>query len=176
MGGDAAVTARVAVRVASVGDVDALVDLRRRWTEERRVTTPAAAPPIDPGFAARFRAWFDDEARHRTFWLAEAGAAAIGMVNLFTFRRMPQPDRPAGGWGYLGNMYVVPEHRDAGVGRYLLDALVAHADAEGLERVVLSPAERSVPFYRRAGFDPADQLLLRPRPGTSLPSGAVSPV
>jgi GNAT superfamily N-acetyltransferase len=72
-------------------------------------------------------------------------------------------------------MYVVPEHRDAGVGRYLLDALVAHADAEGLERVVLSPSERSVPFYRRAGFDPADQLLLRPHPGTAPPSGAVSP-
>jgi GNAT superfamily N-acetyltransferase len=176
VGGGAAVTGAVAVRVATVGDVDALVDLRRRWTEERALATPAAAPTVDPGFAARFRAWFDDEARHRTFWLAEAGARAIGMVNLFTFRRMPQPGRAGSGWGYLGNMYVIPEHRDAGVGRYLLDALVAHADAAGLERVVLSPAEQSVPFYRRAGFDPADQLLLRPHPGTPHPPRAVSPV
>lgn len=146
------------VRTAGASDVDALVELRRRWTEERRGVGP------DPAFADRFRAWFDTEVGQRTFWLAELTAtdATIGMTNLLTFTRMPGPGIHAGSWGYLGNMYVVPEHRSAGVGGQLLAAVVAHADAAGFERVVLSPTERSVPFYRRAGFGPADQLLLRP--------------
>lgn len=144
------------VRVASAEDLPALTDLRRRWTEERRGVGP------DPSFADRFAAWFHAEAHQRTFWLAEAGVEPIGMTNLLRFVRMPGPGIEAGGWGYLGNMFVVPEHRDAGVGRLLLDALVTHADAAGLERIVLSPSERSVPFYRRAGFGDADQLLLRP--------------
>jgi len=30
--------------------------------------------------------------------------------------------------------------------------------------MVLSPSQRSIPFYRRAGFGPADALLLREHP------------
>ncbi|MFZ6004625.1 MAG: GNAT family N-acetyltransferase [Actinomycetota bacterium] len=148
----------VTVRVAGAADVDALIALRQAWTDERR------GPRPDPDLAARFRAWFEAESRTRTFWLAEIDGVAVGMVNLATFTRMPAPGIDAGAWGYLGNMFVAAEHRDGGVGRRLLDALVAHADSAGLERIVLSPSERSVRFYRRAGFDPAHQLLLRPRP------------
>lgn len=146
------------VRVATEADLPALTDLRRRWTEERRGVGP------DPSFAERFEAWFHAETHQRTFWLAQRDEQPIGMTNLVRFVRMPGPSIDAGGWGYLGNMFVVPEHRGAGVGRLLLDTLVAHADAAGLERIVLSPSERSVPFYRRAGFGDAHQLLLRPGP------------
>ncbi len=147
------------VRVASRADLPALTELRRAWTEERRGVGP------DPTFAERFADWFRTEAYQRTFWLAERSDRPVGMVNLLTFVRMPGPGVDGGRWGYLGNMYVAPEQRNAGVGRQLLDALVAHADGAGLERIVLSPSERSVPFYRRAGFNASDQLLLRPAPG-----------
>lgn len=157
------------VRLADADDSDSLIALRQRWTEERRGVGP------DQGFAERFRTWLADKAGHRTFWIAELARRPIGMVNLLTFTRMPGPNIEAGAWGYLGNMYVVPEHRDAGVGRHLLDALLAHADAAGLERVVLSPTEPSVPFYRRAGFGPADQLLLRHRDGTDTHPTGVQP-
>jgi GNAT superfamily N-acetyltransferase len=146
------------IRVATALDLTGLVGLRTSSTAERRDIGP------DPAFAERFRAWFDAEAHQRTFWVAIAGGDAVGMTNLLTFERMPGPGIDAGRWGYLGNMYVRPEHRNRGVGRLLLDALIAHADAHGLERIVLSPSERSRPFYGRAGFDSADTLLLRPRP------------
>ena len=149
----------IEVRLASGDDLDALVALRSACVEERR------GPAPDPSFPARFRAWYEREAHQRTFWLAvDDDAGAIGMINLLTFERMPGPGADAGRWGYLGNMYVRPEHRDHGVGGALLDALIAHADEHQLERIVLSPSERSIPFYRRAGFDSADTLLLRPRP------------
>lgn len=148
--------ATTSVRVAGRSDVDALIGLRRAWTVERQEVED------DPGFADRFRAWFDAEHPQRTFWLAELAGAPIGMVNLLVFTRMPGPSIDAGRWGYLGNMYVEPPHRNAGVGGRLVEALLAHADAEHLERVVLSPTKPSIAFYRRAGFEAADQLLLRP--------------
>jgi len=156
------------VRIADLeraGDVEALASLRERWVRERRGSDP------DPSFRDRFAAWLQAEGPRRTFWLAEEDEP-IGMVNLLIFERMPAPGDDAGRWGYLGNMFVVAERRGAGVGRALLDALVAHADAAGLERVVLRPTERSIPFYRRAGFGAADSLLLRPR--SAQPPGSVS--
>ena len=143
------------IRLAGPDDLTALADLRRRWVTERQ------GPSDDPDFAHRFADWFTAEARRRRFWLAEVDQEAVGMVNRLHFERMPTPGRDAGRWGYLGNMFVVAEHRGRGVGRQLLDALVAHAEAEGLVRIVLSPSDRSIPFYRRAGFSDAHELLVR---------------
>jgi GNAT superfamily N-acetyltransferase len=75
---------------------------------------------------------------------------------------MPRPSAAdPGRWGYVANVYVVPGDRDRGVGRLLLDAVTAHADEQGFARLVLSPSERSVPFYARHGFEPATSLMVR---------------
>jgi len=149
------------VRTATRSDVPVLAALRRAWTEEER------GPVDDDGYEDAFAAWSAQEEHQRVTWLAEVDGAAVGMLNLLVFTRMPRP-RPAAGppprsrWGYVANVYVAPGHRDAGVGRLLLDAVVAHADAHGFARLVLSPSERSVPFYGRAGFVPATSLMVRP--------------
>ena len=58
--------------------------------------------------------------------------------------------------------------RLATVGAALLDAVIAAAEARGYARLVLSPSERAIPFYARAGFvvpgqaAGSDRLLVRP--------------
>jgi len=151
-----------AVRVATDAAVPVLAGLRQAWTEEN-----AGSPVQDPTFEAVFADWFAQEADQRVTWLAEDGGRAVGMLNLLVFTRMPRPraaDAPPhpAAWGYVANVYVVPGDRDRGVGGLLLDAVTAHADQAGFARLVLSPSERSVPFYERAGFAPATSLLLRP--------------
>lgn len=64
-------------------------------------------------------------------------------------------------WGYLANAFVLAGYRNRGVGRELMTAVLAHAHATGLVRLVLSPAERAVSFYTRLGFGPADRLMVR---------------
>lgn len=132
--------------------------LRERWAEEQ-------GRPREPGdpFDDDLHNWFMRERDHREFWIAYVDSKPVGMINLFVFDRMPTVGKPGGGWGYLCNMYVDEEHRSSGIGALLADALLRHADDNGLERVVLSPSERSRPFYARLGFDPAVNLLLRPR-------------
>ena len=89
------------------------------------------------------------------------------MMNLAIFERMPRPGRPPGHWGYLGNAFVLAACRNQGIGGRLLDSVLAYAAEKAFARVVLSPSERSIPFYERAGFGPADHLLLwTPRKAT----------
>jgi GNAT superfamily N-acetyltransferase len=152
---------QVLIRRAEGGDLAAIARLRREWTQERE------PDDVDPGFDERFADWFARESAQRIFWLAELAEAdgrPVGMMNLVVFERMPRPGRAPGRWGYLGNAFVLAGYRNQGIGTQLLDAVLSHADEEGFVRVVLSPSERSVPFYRRAGFGPADALLVRTLP------------
>jgi GNAT superfamily N-acetyltransferase len=135
-----------------------LTALRRRWaTEQGRV--PLADDSCDDDFAA----WIARESAARRFWIARVDGDAVGMVNLLVFDRMPVQGGPSGGWGYLCNMFVDEAHRSGGIGAVMASELLDYADNTGLERVVLSPSERSRPFYASLGFVPAANLLLRPR-------------
>jgi GNAT superfamily N-acetyltransferase len=146
------------IRLVGPADALALAALRRAWTAEQH------GPVDDPRFDDRFLDWYERESARRFSWLAEVGGAMVGMMNLAVFDRMPQPGREPGSWGYLANAFVLAAYRNQGIGSLLLRALLAHADSRGYVRVVLSPSERSVPFYQRAGFSAGTELMVRHRP------------
>ena len=151
----------VVIRQAEDADLAAVALLRRQWTQEQ------GGASDDPGFDERFAAWFARESSRRIIWLAEADGGLVGMMNLVVFERMPRPGRAPSRWGYLGNAFVLAAYRNQGIGGQLLSALLGYADEKGFVRVVLSPSERSVPLYERAGFGPADALMLRTPPNTT---------
>jgi GNAT superfamily N-acetyltransferase len=146
------------IRIAGAADGPALAALRRAWTAEQD------GPVDDEGFEARFLRWYERELARRVCWLAEVDGAAVGMMNLAVFDRMPQPGRVAGTWGYLANAFVLAAHRGQGTGSLLLRALLAHADDREYVRVVLRPSQRALPFYERLGFRPDGGFLVRHRP------------
>ncbi|GLW93724.1 GNAT family N-acetyltransferase [Actinokineospora globicatena] len=144
------------IRLATDADIASVAALRLRAAEE-----DAAEPITDPGYAEEFTRWWHAERSHREFWIAETDRP-IGFCCLVRVTRMPKAGQPAGAWGYLSNFFVLPEHRDAGVGAALMAALLKHAEEHGYPRVVLTPTKRAIPFYERAGFSPAESMLLRP--------------
>lgn len=146
----------VEITIANDDDIAELAALRVTWH-------PGDHSAVHE-FSSDFQAWVDKETDGRIFWIARRDGEPIGMVNLVLFDRMPVPGRPSGGWGYLSNMFVVEAERNDGVGEQLINALMAHGDDLGLERIVLKPSERSIPFYERNGFGSAHELLVRHRP------------
>jgi GNAT superfamily N-acetyltransferase len=145
----------VVVRPAAETDLPELMRLRQCWGREDDGETD------DPAYEERFADWYARTAAARRAWIAYDGDAAVGMMSMGLFERMPKPGQPTTYWGYLSQAFVVPEARNAGVGRMLLDALLAYAREKGYARVVLHPSDRAIPFYERAGFGPADMLLVQ---------------
>ena len=146
------------IRRAEYADLAAIVQLRREWTREEDGDIP------DPDFEENLTAWFGREWSRRIMWLAEEGGRPVGMMNLAIYERMPRPGRALSRWGYLGNVFVLAAYRNRGIGSQLVSAALNYADRNGFVRVVLSPTERSVPLCERAGFGPADALMLRTPP------------
>jgi GNAT superfamily N-acetyltransferase len=136
------------VRIARADDVGALALLRTLWTE---------LTDLDPQFERRMAQWLDGDGERRTTWLATLDGTAVGMASLWEYRRMPRPGRPDSRWGYLSNMFVREGYRDRGIGSTLLDAVISAACERRYARIVLSPSERAVSFYQRAGFVVPDE-------------------
>lgn len=87
-------------------------------------------------------------------WIAEDGGRLVGALWRFTVPRVPQPGRgepqPI---AYVTNVYVEPDHRDAGLGGRLLDRAIQASRAEGFSLAMVWPSDRSMTFYGRAGFE-----------------------
>lgn len=142
------------VRLATADDVNTLAALRRAWIEED------TGPVDDPAFEPAFGDWYAAEDDHRVAWIAFVDGAPAGMLNLLEYRRMPRPGRLDSRWGYVSNVFVLGQHRNRGLGRELLDAMLAFARERNYVRVILSPSDRARPLYERVGFDAPDELLL----------------
>jgi GNAT superfamily N-acetyltransferase len=140
----------ISVRRCNDDDVDVVAGLRRAWNEEN-----AGAVIEDDGFHVAFAAWWELERHSRTFFVVEVDDLAVGMANVKRYDRRPMAGRSSSGWwGYVGNVFVLADHRNSGVGRALMDELIAWPCAAGAEHLRLAPSPLSVPFYDRLGFTP----------------------
>jgi GNAT superfamily N-acetyltransferase len=148
----------IRVRLTGPADIATIASLRAQWT----------GATSDEDFERHMRAWLAAEGERRLVWLAMLGSEPAGLASMLEYRRMPRPDRLDSRWGYVGNMFVREDLRNRGIGSALLAAIVAESEARGYARLVLSPTERAVPLYHRAGFVDADasagndRMLVRP--------------
>jgi len=62
--------------------------------------------------------------------------------------------------GHLGRIAVLKEWRKHGVGKVLVESLIAVAIAEGLPRVYLNAQVHAMPFYEELGFRPEGGAFL----------------
>lgn len=86
----------------------------------------------------------------QTLWGAFDGDALVGIVGLDRELRIKNRHKAS-----VVGMYVAPEAAGRGVGRALLDALLATARHEGLELLVLTVTEgnaAATALYERVGF------------------------
>lgn len=146
--------ARVEIRRADLADSDALAALRWSWGSE------AGPPPVTwEEFRGLFRAWFATVTDTHTPFLAIAGSEPVGMAWLARLPRVIDPHALRRVGGDLQSVYVVPSHRDAGVGERLVAAVLDLWRAEELEAITVSSSSRAVSLYERCGFAVSPRLL-----------------
>jgi GNAT superfamily N-acetyltransferase len=148
----------ISYRMAAAGDEVALAELRWCLCHE---------DCAEDGDKAQFVADFCrllpaiESTAQVVHWMAWHEERAIAAMTVVRVVKMPAPDDLCGEWGYLTNVYTLPEFRGRGVGAALLAAVTGWARQTRLELLLVWPSERSVPFYGRAGFQRGtDPLVL----------------
>lgn len=146
----------VAIRPVTLDDAYTVARLRQAmWDEMNHASSPRSYRE------ALYTYWYGMlEAGRAVGWLAEAAGQAVGVAMLLLH---DHPPRPTGAVrrGYVTNVYVAPDFRRQGVGRQLMEALIAYARAAGLRRLELRTSDMGRHLYEQLGFVPAEFLILR---------------
>ncbi len=149
---------KLAIELATTDDIQELARLRWELYAEQEGDLAEAPDAYRERFANFARsALTSDDWRS---WVGRDGGRLVAAVWLHTVPRVPVPGKRAGPIGYLTNVYVVPEHRNAGLGAQLLGRVKAWCGEQGYSVVIVWPTERSRPFYLRGGFDRPDEPLV----------------
>lgn len=161
---------QASIRFATVDEIPELTRLRWQLYAEQD------GEPSEPfeGYAERFAVFARSALASEEWraWVARADGRLVGAMWLRTVSRVPVPGQRAGPIGYLTNVYITPEHRNAGLGGRMMDRVKAWCRESGYSQVIVWPTERSRPFYGRSGFGRLDEplvLVVEPAPGLNDP-------
>ena len=145
------------IRRAAAADGPALARLRWDFRAEEGET------PRDDfrEFLSRYleHYWHGLDTGTWAHWLVEEDGAILTHMAVQMHEGVPRPAAAHDRWGWLTDCYTIPGQRDKGHGTRLLGAIREWAAGEGFELLLVSPSDRSVPFYSRAGFGPAGAWL-----------------
>ncbi len=137
------------IRSASADDVGAFVEQR---IEVFREVHGLEAGPHEDALRAANRATFAELLPRATILLACAGERPIGSASMHDFERFPSLENPCAREGYVSHVFVDRAWRRRGVGKALVEALVADARRRGLRRVRLHATESGRLLYEHVGF------------------------
>ncbi len=145
------------IRRVTLDDAYTVARLRQTMWDEMRPQDNSNAAYRE----ATFVYWYEALDTGRAVgWIAEQGVTPIGMAMLLLHHHPPRPTGEARR-GYITSVYVAPEYRRQGVGRALMDAVIAYGRAEGLQRLELRTSEQGRALYERVGFMPQEVMMLR---------------
>jgi GNAT superfamily N-acetyltransferase len=136
----------VEYRLATTAEMPVLAAFTWQFADENEAATQPEAE-----FIPYFLAWWSSvEATHIPFVAVEDGL--LGMAWLALVARTPRPGPTDRFDGDLQTVYVVPEHRNRGIGEGLVNTILRHAWDLWLGSVTVSSSRRAVSLYQRAGF------------------------
>jgi GNAT superfamily N-acetyltransferase len=145
-------------RMAREPDLPHLSRMRWDFMREGSETTPVASQEAFERYCTQFLAQALASGQW-TYWIAEHADEIVAHVFVHLIRPVPRPDRLEDRYGYVTNVYTRPPYRSRGIGTALMQRMIAWAQAREVALLIVSPSERSIPFYQRLGFSEQTEFM-----------------
>ena len=144
------------VRRATAADIPALVGLRIAFDRELTGEMPIE---MAGEHRARIEAYLGSHVPDGRFrvWVADAAGDVVGMAGLIVLDRPPHPRSRRAPEAMVFNVMTVPAWRRSGVGRAMMEAVIADGRAIGCRRLLLRTSDDGNQLYAGLGFtDPGN--------------------
>jgi ribosomal protein S18 acetylase RimI-like enzyme len=153
------------LRIATVADVDVIAHHRIAMFRDMRVLDERDADALHAASLVYLERALASGAYRG--WVVERDEVVVAGGGVIPQPGVPRPENVHGDEeAYLLNMYVAPAHRRRGLGRRLMDEMLAWCRARGLARVVLHASDDGQALYASLGFERSTnemRLVLRRR-------------
>jgi GNAT superfamily N-acetyltransferase len=147
------------VRIATLADAPFLATMRYRFRSELGPVNEA-----EDEFIQRASGWFKNRLSEHAWhaWVVEGNQRQLlGHVFIQLIEKIPNPVDESEAIAYLTNFYIQPDLRSLGIGQKLMDEALAFCRAQSVYSIILWPSPKSIPFYRRNGFEVPAMLMER---------------
>ncbi len=150
-------TQTIHIRRATYADAAELARLRWDFSPDEVATGSQTLAEWNTEFARFLKSALDSG--NWVVWVAESEGQLIANIWVYLVPKVPRPERFGKRWGYVTNVYASPQVRGAGIGSTLMRSVIAWAEEQGLELLLVWPSLESRSFYARAGFNPSTETM-----------------
>ncbi len=147
---------KITYRAATLQDIDGLTQLRWEFSPEEYRQAQSFAD-----FQREFREFLGAALSNGSWliWVAESDKRLISTAFLQKIRRTPRPSKMHRYWGNITNVYTLPELRGQGIGTAIMKEIMNAAKDDGIEALILWPADGVSDFYQRLGFSSDREVM-----------------
>lgn len=139
------------IRLATPDDIETLTSLRVAFLEE--IGDIADGQQREAFRQATF-VYLSKALPQESFlaWVVEEDGQIVATSGLIFFEQAPTPLNLAGIEGYILNIYTLPAWRSRGLGKKLMETIIAYAKAQGIPSLWLYATDQGTPLYKKVGF------------------------
>lgn len=138
-------------RLATLEDLELIIQLRLQLLKDEG---QEASSTIEDQLKVFFRNQFASSQYVQWFVEQDNEVMATGAIQFIAFP--PSYFNPTGIRGYIANMYTLPDHRNKGIAKKLLQQLEAEAKERNVKHLFLITSDMGKPLYKKYGFTEND--------------------
>ena len=147
------------VRKATLADVATVAHQRRQMFDALQEIPKAEGDAIEAAVLAYVQRAMPAGTYHS--WLIEHDGVAVAGGGIQIRTLMPRPGYVHGEpEGLIVSMWTEPEHRRHGLGKRIVEAILAWGRANGVTRFTLHASRYGQPLYEQYGFEQTNEMRL----------------
>jgi GNAT superfamily N-acetyltransferase len=137
-------------RIATVDDCEVLTEVRMHMRRERDADFQEDL--LRPATLAFFRENIASGAY--ISFLCQEGDTIIATAGLSLLKMPPTNKLLSGKVGKVSNVYTVPQYRNKGVAKGMLEFVISYAARNGYQKIILHSSPMGIALYEGRGFSP----------------------
>jgi GNAT superfamily N-acetyltransferase len=140
----------IKISQARQNDIDLVTDMRILFADE---LAGKQEPETESRLRLQLKQYFNEELNDTYLsYYAEVDGKIASIAGLVIRKQPGSLKNPSGKWGYIMNVFTLPEFRKMGLSAQVIKALMDQAVALGITSFELHATPQGAPGYEKLGF------------------------